>query len=286
MLSQASSEFHLKAACNPEMVDYNSSVRRLRLRTLVVLSCFACFVGTGLSPVWSQTAANQGQATTNQAQPAAPDTSHVTCGEKPPFASHQVRSEVLISPDGKHRAYAEVEAKALYPQRPPAYSGPLCVNNSRLYAAGDTSEYKVVFLQEPSDQETGNSLRLVDWSGDSRRLLLELAEWQYETPGIMRSIVIYDTKYGTFQQPDLASVFRKQFGIDCSLDIHVAGFTGEGRIVFETQPLTPEEEEVLSFPSCSRKKEIYEMDRSTEAIVAIPGQPKIQHNAKNESPPK
>lgn len=259
-------------------------------RILAALVLFALSVQTGLRPVssWSQTAAPAapGQAPVAQGQPLTNDTSHVTCGDKPPLTTHVVHSDVFISPDARHRAYAEVEAKALYPQRPPGYSGPLCVNNSRLYAANESPDYKVVFLQEPSDQETGNSLRPVDWSADGRRLLLELAEWQYESPGVTRSIVLYDTKYGTFQQPELANVFHKQFGLDCSLDIHVLGFTAEGRIVFETEPMSPEEEEVLSLPSCSRKKEIYEMDRTTETIVALPTPPKIQHYAKTEPPPK
>ena len=55
-----------------------------------------------------------------------------------------VRGNVLISPDQKHRAYVEVEATALYPQRPPGYTGPLCVNNSRtvspLYNASESLE--------------------------------------------------------------------------------------------------------------------------------------------------
>jgi hypothetical protein len=226
-----------------------------------------------------------------QSNPAPPssstpssDATYVTCGQKPPLATRTVRSDILVSPDGKRRAYTEVEARALYPQRPPGYSGPLCVNYSRLLA-GEGLDLKIVFLQEPSDQETGNSLRPVDWSADNRRLVLELAEWQYETPGIARSILVYDARYGTFQQPDMMHIFRKQFGIDCSLNVHVIGFTGEGKIAFETQPLAPEEEEVLALPSCSRKKEAYEMDRSTETIIALPASPKVQHNAKIEPAP-
>jgi len=251
------------------MLFYNSSVGITFVRFGLVLSL--------VPPVWSQN--------TPLAPPPAADIAHVTCGEKPPFSTRVLRSDVFVSPDGKHRAYTEVEARALYPQRPPGYSGSLCVNNSRLFIANEGQDFKIVFLQEPSDQETGNSLRPVDWSADSRRLLLELAEWQYETPAITRSILIYDSRNGTFQQPDLAQVFRKQFRIDCSLDIHVTGFTPEGKIVFETEPLSPEEEEVLSLPSCARKKEIYEMDRTTETIIALPNPPKLQRNAKIEPPP-
>src|SRR5690348_6205218 len=73
--------------------------------------------------------------------PKAADATLVTCGEHPPYASRTAKGDVLVSPDGKHRAYAEVEASALYPQRPSGYSGPLCVNNSRLFVAVDTGDF-------------------------------------------------------------------------------------------------------------------------------------------------
>src|SRR5438045_2310000 len=111
----------------------------------------------------------------------------------------------FTAPDQKHRAYAETEATALYQQRPSGYTGPLCVNYSRLFVA-ETGDFKLRFLQEPADVETGNLLRAVDWSSDGRRLLLELAEWQYEQPGATRSVLISDSKNCAFQQPDLAHI--------------------------------------------------------------------------------
>jgi hypothetical protein len=214
--------------------------------------------------------------------PKAGDSSLVTCGEHPPYASRTVKSDVMVSPDGKHRAYAEVEANALYPQRPSGYSGPLCVNNSRLFVSGDTGDFKVRFLQEPADVENGNSLWLVDWSSDGRRLLAELAEWQYEQPGAVHSVLIFDSRNGTFQQPEMAHLLAKTFGHDCSLDFHVLGYGLQGKIVLEGEPMTPEEEEVAGVSSCAKKKTYFELDRSTEALVSVPELPKIQHNAKSE----
>ncbi len=218
------------------------------------------------------------------AQTATPDTSRVTCGDKPPLTSRTVRSNVFVSPDSKHRAYVEVEALALSTGKAGAV-GLSCVNNSRLFVAAEGRDFKLIFLAEPSDQETGNSLRLVDWSPDGRRLLIELAQWQYDSVGANRSILLYDSRYGTFQQPDLARALNKQFGTECSLDLHVAGFSAEGRIVLEAEPLSPEEEEVLAIPTCSHKKATYEMDRTTEALTALPQLPKLQHYAKTEPPP-
>jgi hypothetical protein len=207
----------------------------------------------------------------------------VTCGEKPPFASHTARGNTLVASDQKHRAYAEVEATALYAQRPSGYSGPLCVNYSKLFVATDTVEFKLRFLQEPADVENGNFLRLIDWSSDSRRLLAEVTEWQYEQPGASRSVLVYDSRFGTFQQPDLARSLAKTYGHDCSMNLRVLGFGMQGAIIIEGQPLTPEEEEVSGTSSCAKKRTFFELDRTTENMVPVPEMPKTQHNAKMET---
>lgn len=214
--------------------------------------------------------------------PKGTDPDLVTCGDKPPLNSRTVRGSVFISPDQKNRAYAEVEATALYPQRPAGYTGPLCVNNSRLFVGADTGEFKLRFLQEPADVETGDSLRVLDWSADGRRLLAEVAEWQYEQPGATRGVLIYDSRNGTFQQPDLARALAKTYGHDCSLNLRVLGFGAQGTIVLEGQPLSPEEEEVLGSSSCAKKKTFFDLDRATENMVSVPEAPKLQHNAKVE----
>lgn len=214
--------------------------------------------------------------------PKSSDPEIVTCGEKPPLASRTARSSTLVAPDQKHRAYAEIEATALYPQRPSGYSGPMCVNNSSLFVA-DTGDFRLRFLQEPADVENGNSLRLVDWSADGRRLLAEIAEWQYEQPGVNRSILVFDSRSGTFQQPDLIRSFAKTYGHDCSMNLRVLGFGAQGQIVLEAQPLTPEEEEVSGTSTCAKKRTFFELDRATENLVSVPDMPKVQHNAKVES---
>ena len=206
----------------------------------------------------------------------------VTCGEKPPLSSRTARSSTLVAPDQKHRAYSEVDATALYPQRPSGYSGPLCVNTSRLFVA-DTGDFKLRFLQEPADVENGNSLRLVDWSADGRRLLAEIMEWQYEQPGVNRSVLVFDSRIGTFQQPDLPHSLAKTYGHDCSMNLRVLGFGAQEAIVLEAQPLSPEEEEVSGSSSCAKKRTFFELDRTTENLVSVPEMPKVQHNAKAES---
>ncbi len=149
--------------------------------------------------------------------------------------------------------------------------------------ASDAGGFKLRFLQEPEDVENGNFLRLIDWSSDSRRLLAEVSEWQYEQPGTNRSVLVYDSRFGTFQQPDLARSLAKTYGHDCSMNLRVLGFGTQGAIVIEGQPLTPEEEEVSGASSCTKKRTFFEMDRATENMVSVPEMPKIQHNARMET---
>jgi hypothetical protein len=212
-----------------------------------------------------------------------PDTSSVTCGERP-SGSRTVRSDILVSPDGKHRAYAQVEANAIPPDKA-GPSAPSCVNRSGLYASASGADFTLVFLQEPGDMESGDSLRLVDWSPDGRWLLMELALWQYDSPGMNRGVLVYDSRYGTFQQPDMSRIYNKIFGNDCSLNLHVEGFTAQGKVVLSTQPLTAEEEEVLATPSCSRKKATWQMDLASETLTAVAPLTKVEHYAKIEPAP-
>jgi hypothetical protein len=213
------------------------------------------------------------------------DTSYVTCGNKAAIL-RTVSSDIFVSPDGKGRAYTRVIANSVGGQLNAERSFRMCVNNSMLLVKSKGDSFDLVFLQEATDTETGNSLQIVDWSADSHRLLLELAQWQYDSPGITRSPLIYQTELSVFQQPDLSRAFHKQFGIDCSLNVHVAGYTSDGKIVIETQPMTPEEEEVLAIPSCSPKKGQWILSPSSESITPLPEGTKVVHNAKMEPQPE
>jgi hypothetical protein len=249
---------------------YNAWVSRLAIllaANLVLLSSF--------THAQSLTKGPQSAVTSN-------DTSYVTCSDKPP-GSRTVKSDVLVSSDGKHRAYVEVEARSMRGQSAPG--APSCVNNSRLYV-GEGGDYKVVYLQEATDAESGNSLRLVDWSSDGRRLLVELAQWAYEGVGVARSPLIYDTSYGLFRQPELLHVFNKHFGMECSLDVHVSGFSADGKVVIETQPLSPEEEEVLGLQTCSKKKSAWALNLADDTLAPFYDPAKLPHSARTEAQPK
>ena len=213
------------------------------------------------------------------------DTSYVTCGNKAAL-SRTVSSDIFASPDGKRRAYTRVAANSVAGQLSRDRNVRMCVNNSMLFVSTSADSFDLVFLQEATDTENGNSLQIVDWSADGHRLLLELAQWQYDSPGVTRSPLVYQAELGVFQQPDLSRAFHKQFGIECSLNVHVLGFAADGKIVIESRPLAPEEEEVLAIPSCSRKEAQWILSPSSESITALPEGTKVVHNAKIQAQPE
>jgi hypothetical protein len=155
-----------------------------------------------------------------------------------------------------------------------------------LFVAGEDGQFKLVFLEEPTDAEAGNSVRIVDWSDDGRYILVELAHWQYEAPGVTRSPMIYDTLWKVFQQPDMAHVLDKHFGVQCEADVRVLGFLPETKVALETKPLSPEAEEVLGIQSCSKKKSEWVLTVGSESLAPLTEAAKIQHYAKTEPPPK
>src|SRR5207244_1930428 len=63
------------------------------------------------------------------------DTSRVSCwiNSERDFGSRFARSKILVSPDGRRRAYAEAEAGAFKPKIENSYGGPRCANITTLF---------------------------------------------------------------------------------------------------------------------------------------------------------
>jgi hypothetical protein len=166
------------------------------------------------------------------------NTKFVSCFNKgQTTGSHIVRTPVLKSPDGLHRAYIEVEAIAFQPKDESTYDGPLCENTSRLFIAGpNDDDFKLSYSQSPPEIADGNSLKLVDWSPDGAHLLLERTIWKYESEGDYTDLVIFALKSGAVTAPDLFKVFETRFGKDCSSENSAMGFLPDGNIVVAMRP--------------------------------------------------
>jgi hypothetical protein len=155
------------------------------------------------------------------------DTSFVSCF-KEPVGSRLARGSVLVSPDGRFRAYTEVEARAVK-----VGDDFECVNRSRLYVGVGSRPYENVFMEEPRIYMQGNSLTLVDWSPDSRYLLMQLFDFQYESDAASPSVLVYDTQYQYFLSPQVDDMFGRYFNKTCNVRADPLGFSPQGAIVLK-----------------------------------------------------
>lgn len=186
--------------------------------------------------------ANQDSVATTRLAPSrttSKNTKFVSCfGKGHPTGSYIVRSPVLTSPGGLHRAYAEVAAIAFRAKEQPSDSEPSCENTSRLFLAGPgVKEFKLVYSQAPPDFSDGNSLKLVDWSPDGTKLLIERTIWAYESEGDFTDVVLFDVNSGRATAPDLPKLLGARFAKDCSSENSVMGFTADGNVVVSIAPV-------------------------------------------------
>ncbi len=204
-------------------------------------------------------------------------TQYVSCWDKKNklTGSRLVRTPVLVSSDGSHRAYVEVEATAFQPRDLATYTGSLCENTSRLFFAGSgEAKFRLVFSQSPEDFSDGNSLTLVDWSSDGMHLLMERTQWKYESEGDYTDFVIFNVDSGTVTQPNLEAAIAARYGKDCGSENSAPGFTSEGKVVLALAPLADEIALMNGAKSCVRRKTLLVVDfsrgltASTEPLVA------------------
>jgi hypothetical protein len=155
------------------------------------------------------------------------DTSFVTCF-KDPVGSRLARGPVLISPDNRFRAYSEVEARAVKIR-----DDVQCVNRSRLYVGVESQPYENVFMEEPRISMQGNTLTLVDWSSDSRYLLMQLFDFQYASDAASPSVLIYDARNQYFLSPLVDDAFGRHFKKTCNVRADPLGFSPQGAIALK-----------------------------------------------------
>jgi len=201
-------------------------------------------------------------------------TQYVSCWNKKNklTGSRLVRTPVLISPDGSHRAYVEVEATAFQPKDLATYTGHLCENTSRLFLAknGETT-FKLVFTQSSEDFSDGNSFTLVDWSSDGMHLLMERTQWKYESEGDYTDFAVFNVDSGTVTRPDLEAAIAARYGKDCGSENSATGFTPDGKVVVAIAPLIDEVALMNGAKTCVKKKTLLVVNFSSGPTATIEG---------------
>lgn len=110
---------------------------------------------------------------------------------------------------------------------------------------------------------------MVDWSADSRYLLVELWKWQYYSDTIGTWVLVYDAEKDLFLSPDLNRLFSRRFGQECWLDIKLLGFASDNRVAFEA-----EDNEMIG-SACLEKKSRWLVEPTRGDLMRMPEDYKV-----------
>ncbi len=196
------------------------------------------------------------------------------------IGSHKSRTAVLISPDGRYRAYAESAAVAS-----PNAGIEECQNTSKLFVAGPKSHtFHEVLVIKPLHERHGNSIELVDWSPTGHRLLLAEGAWEWGSDVFGSMTRIYDADSKTVSKDSLVDrVFLKTLGRDCIATLRPAGFSASGSVVVGTGPYFDVGDDSPDKHSCVTKEGLWLVDTEKSAASSLPNDYKVKHYGK-ESP--
>lgn len=192
--------------------------------------------------------------------------------------SEIVRSPMYVSADGKYRAYTENEAEGFNRPEDSKAEWHECVSTARLFVAGPGDKnFRLVFLQRPILDTLDNSLEIIDWSPDSRYLLLELGLGQWGSDFAGSFVILFDAYYHVFWPRE----FVDQSWIDhkgrrCSSVIGARGFSREGDIVLNIGPYFSAGETEPDPDSCEERTQLWVFDRATRTFTALPQEYKVQ----------
>lgn len=235
------------------------ALRSLLITVSLAASILGACAGNGTRPQW--TARDQDAAAARRPDAPRPvverrtETEALTCfgrGEGDGFGTRVARTPVMAAPDGGFRAYAEVEALAFSEEYAPE---PGCVNYSRLHLAAGSGDFELVLSLSPFAGLSGNSIRLVDWSPDGRRLLLEAEMWAYGSEFENPDILVLHAGRRYFEALDMGEALGHRFDRDCFLLWRALGFLADGAVAVETRPAGE-----LYGPSCEEHPSRWRID--------------------------
>lgn len=195
------------------------------------------------------------------------------------IGSNRSRTSVLVSPDGLYHAYAESEAFA---SQAPNVTSAECQNTSKLFVLGPKNrEFRPILVVQPSQEEQGNSIDLVDWSPNGHRLLLAQGFWQWgsDVGGMM--VRIYDAETDNLSKKFLVDeMFSKYVGKNCAGVFRPVGFSSSGNAIVKAGPYFDVGEDKPVEDSCVQKEGLWLVDIKIPVVNQLPDNYKVERYAK------
>ena len=196
------------------------------------------------------------------------------------IGSNRSRTAVLMSPDGRYRAYAESEAVASQATNAGS-SG--CQNTSRLFVASPKSKnFRPVLVIKPLPERHGNDIELVDWSPAGHHLLLAQGWWEWgsDVGGIV--VRTYDADSENLSSEFLVDeAFSKYVGKNCAGVFHPVGFSSSGKVVVTAAPFFDVGEDKPVEDSCVQQEGFWLIDTEISAASQLPDNYRVERYARD-----
>jgi hypothetical protein len=189
---------------------------------------------------------------------------------------------VLVSPDGRYRAYAESEAIASKPLDAVIAE---CQNTSTLFVSGPNSDkFHAVLVLKPLPEALGNSLDLVDWSLTGHRLLFTQGSWQWGSDAGGMMVRIYDAESERLSREFLVDeAFNRYVGKNCAGVFQPLGFSPMGKLVVTAGPFFDVGEDKPVKDSCVQQEGSWLIDPASGAVRQLAKGYKVQRYGKDAS---
>jgi hypothetical protein len=172
----------------------------------------------------------------------------------------------LMSPDALYGAHAVNDAVATR-SADGEISG--CRSTSKLFVTGPGHDKtKAVLVMEPSEDASGNSIELIDWSPEGHRLLVMEGFWVWASDAGGIEARIYDADGRKLSsEGEFSKSFRRYVGRNCVANLLPMGFSAS-KVVVAARP-NADEEGAVQEDSCLTKVDIWMIDAAGFGIRRV-----------------
>jgi len=123
-------------------------------------------------------------------------------------------------------------------------------------------------IEEPTGEDFGNGVKLIDWSKDGAMLLFDVLRWNYASDaGPFDDLWIYHATHGLLQKVRLDRIFRT-FDGGCDVSFERRGFSAAGEVVLRLS--AKQGHDVggeISLPRCNEKSVAWLFDPGNQRLT-------------------